>query len=156
MNFYQSVVYLHCCVSFRYTVNQVYIYPLFFQILFPYRSLQSIEQNSLCYMIGYLFYIQQCVYVSPYLSIYPSPTLVPGKHVYFLHLYLYFCLANEFIFSHFQIPHMSDIMLFVFLCLTHFTQCDNLQVQPCCCQWHYFILFLTCSFGEETNRAQQH
>ena len=29
-------------------------------------------------------------------------------------------------------------MIFVFPC---FTQYDNLQVNPCCCKWHYFILF---------------
>ena len=31
--------------------------------------------------------------------------------------------------------------IFLFLCLTYFTQYDNLQVHPCCCKWHYFILF---------------
>ena len=36
-------------------------------------------------------------------------------------------------------------MIFVFLCLTYFTQYDNLQVHPCCCKWHYFILFLRLS-----------
>ena len=48
-----------------------------FQVPFPIRSLQSIEQSSLCYTVGsyYLFYIQQCVYVSPNLPVYPSPTL---------------------------------------------------------------------------------
>ena len=30
-------------------------------------------------------------------------------------------------------------MIFVLLCLTYFTQYDNLQVHPCCCK--YFILF---------------
>ena len=33
-------------------------------------------------------------------------------------------------------------MVFVFLFLTYFTLYDNLQVHPCCCKWHYFILFL--------------
>ena len=32
-------------------------------------------------------------------------------------------------------------MIFVFLCLTYFTQYDKLQVHPCCCRWHYFVLF---------------
>ena len=32
-------------------------------------------------------------------------------------------------------------MIFVFLCLTYFTQYDNLWVCPCCCKWHYFVLF---------------
>ena len=30
-------------------------------------------------------------------------------------------------------------MIFLFLCLTYFTWCDNLQIQPCCYKWHYFI-----------------
>ena len=32
-------------------------------------------------------------------------------------------------------------MIFVFLCLIYFTWYENLQVHPCCCKWHYFILF---------------
>ena len=32
-------------------------------------------------------------------------------------------------------------MIFLLLCLTYFTQCDTLLVHPCCCKWHYFILF---------------
>ena len=31
--------------------------------------------------------------------------------------------------------------IFLFLCLTSFTQNDNLQFRPCCCKEHYFILF---------------
>ena len=43
-------------------------------MLFPYRSLQSIEESSLCYtviLISYLFYIQQRTYVNPNVPIYP-------------------------------------------------------------------------------------
>ena len=44
--------------------------------------------------------------------------------------------------SFFQGPHLSDShMIFVFLCPTDFAQYDNLPVRPCCCKWHYFILF---------------
>ena len=32
-------------------------------------------------------------------------------------------------------------VIFAFLCLTYFAYYDNLQVHPCCCKWHYFILF---------------
>ena len=32
-------------------------------------------------------------------------------------------------------------MIFLFLCLTYFPQYDALQVYPCHCKWHYFILF---------------
>ena len=33
-------------------------------------------------------------------------------------------------------------MMFIFLCLTDFTQYDNPQVHPRCYKWHYFILFM--------------
>ena len=29
-------------------------------------------------------------------------------------------------------------MIFVFLCVTEY---GNLEIHPCCCKWHYFILF---------------
>ena len=48
----------------------------YFKILFPYESLQSTEQSSLCYivvLISYLFYIQQCTYVGHSLPVSPSP-----------------------------------------------------------------------------------
>ena len=32
-------------------------------------------------------------------------------------------------------------MIFLFLCLTYFTQYDSLQVRLCCYKWHYFIHF---------------
>ena len=32
-------------------------------------------------------------------------------------------------------------MVCVFLFLTYFTWYGNLQTHPCCCRWHYFILF---------------
>ena len=61
--------------------NQLYIYtfPLFFRFSF-HRSLQSIEQRSLCYTVGsyqWSVYIEQRVYVSPNLPVYPSPTCSP-------------------------------------------------------------------------------
>ena len=33
-------------------------------------------------------------------------------------------------------------MVFVFLLLTYFTWYENFQVHPCCCKWHYFVLFM--------------
>ena len=59
---------LQCCVSFRGTANWFsYTYTCIysFQILFPYRSLQSIEQSSLCYTVGPcglpILYIVVCI-----------------------------------------------------------------------------------------------
>ena len=33
-------------------------------------------------------------------------------------------------------------MVFVFVFLAHFTQDEILQFHPCCCKWHYFIIFM--------------
>ena len=63
LNFYQSKfdynVVLVSDVEQRESVTHIHI-STHFQIIFPYRSLQSIEQGSLCYTVGpyYLFYIQ--------------------------------------------------------------------------------------------------
>ena len=90
-----SIVDLQCCVSFTVqqgdSVMHSYISTLF-QILFPYRSLQSIEQSSLCcmqyysYCISYLFYIQYCVYVNPNLPIYHSLPFPSGNHKFFIYI----------------------------------------------------------------------
>ena len=53
-----------------------------FQILFPYRSLQRIEQSSLCYTVGpyqlpILYTVVCTVYVNPNLPIYPFSPLIP-------------------------------------------------------------------------------
>ena len=56
-------IYIYVCVC----VCVLYTY-IFLQILFSYRPLQSIEQNSICYTAGsisYLFSIQWCIYVNP-------------------------------------------------------------------------------------------
>ena len=33
-------------------------------------------------------------------------------------------------------------MIHIFLSLPYFAQCDNLQVHPCCWEWHYFVIVL--------------
>ena len=32
-------------------------------------------------------------------------------------------------------------MIFVFLFLTYFTQYESVYFHPCCCKWHYLVLF---------------
>ena len=49
------------------------------QMLFPYRSLHSTEQSSLCYTVGPALY-HQCVYVNSNLPTYPSSSFTPSNH----------------------------------------------------------------------------
>ena len=88
------------------------------QFPFSYRSLQSVEQSSLCYTAGpyyltsYLFYTQQCVCVcvcihksqSPNLSLLP---VFPGNHSFsFFFSYtltLFFQISSSLLFLRFHI-----------------------------------------------------
>ena len=74
--------------------------------------------------------------VNPKFLNYPFPFPF-GNHK--LVLYVYESVSVLQVSS--QIPHISDIVQY--LTLTCFTQHDNLYIHPCCCEWHYFILFMT-------------
>ena len=107
-------------------VNQpyVYIYLLFFQILFPYRQLQSTEQSSLCYTVGpyqlSILYIVVCICQSqsPNLSFLPFP---PDNHnfVFYICNSISILQISSFV-PFFQIPHISDILYYLSfsVCLT--------------------------------------
>ena len=52
---YCPIVDLQCCISFCCMQSELFIHrhiSTLFQILFPYRLLQSIEQSSLCHSVG--------------------------------------------------------------------------------------------------------
>ena len=81
---------------------------------------------------GYLFYIQQCVYISLILTIYPSPSVPPITISLFSVSVFYFCFVNKFNFTFFfKRSHIQVISYDTCLSVPHFTQYDNLQVQPC-------------------------
>ena len=52
--------------------------------------------------------------------------------------YVYLC-------HFFKIPQVCGIMWS--LSLSDSTWCDHFQVRPCCCEWHYFILFYGLHFA---------
>ena len=57
----------------------------------------------------------------------------------FCSLWVSFCFIHL---CHILDPtYKSYCVVLVFLFLTYFAQYDNLQVHPCCCKRHYFILF---------------
>ena len=84
-------------------------------------------------IINYLFYTYQCIHVNPNLLVHPTtppPAFSPWcPYMCPLHLCLYFCLANWFIYNIFlDSTCMRYYTIFVFLFLTDFTLYDRLQV----------------------------
>ena len=80
-NFYWSIVDLQCCFSSGVQQSESVIHihiSTLFQILFPYRSLQSIGQSSLCYTAGPCWLsilniaVCTCQFQTPSLSLHPT------------------------------------------------------------------------------------
>ena len=129
-------------------VNQlyIYIYPLFFRFfshIGHYTVLSRVPCAIHQVLVSYLSYIQQCVYFNPNLPIYPSPSLPPGVHkfVFYICNSISVLQVSSFAPLVLDLTYKQYYMIFVFLCLTQFTQYDDLQVHPCYCKWHYFVLF---------------
>ena len=122
----------------------IYIYPLFFRFyshIGLYRVLSRVPCAIQQVLVVCLFYIQECVYVNPHLPTYPSPPYPLVTTSLFSTSVTLFLSCKQVHFYHFLYSTYKQYhMMFVFLCLTYFTQYDNLQVHPCCCKWHYFIL----------------
>ena len=129
-------------------VNQlyIYVYPLFFRFfshIGHHRILSRVPCAIQQVLISCLFYIQQCVYVTPSLPIHPLP---PRNHRFVFYVCDYFCLVNKFICTIFlDSTYKQYHMIFVFQCLTslsmtYFTQQDNL------CPSMLLQMALFCSF----------
>ena len=64
---------------------------------------------------------------------YPSSPLPPGNHKFVFYICDSFCFVKKFICTLFlDSTYMRYHMMFVFLCLTYFTQYDNLQMALFC------------------------
>ena len=102
--------------------NLIFILSILFQILFPFRLLQNIEQSSLCYIVGlcWLSILSIILCTRPSKTSSLSLTLFPpGNHKLVL-LSLCFCLVNNNSFVSFLKDSACQWyhMIFVFLCLT--------------------------------------
>ena len=66
--FYWGIVHLHCCLSFRCTAKSIFCtltYIHSFQIIFPYRSLQSsLYFTVVSYQLSFEYFIYSSMYVS--------------------------------------------------------------------------------------------
>ena len=82
-----------------------------------------------------------CHWLNPHSQSIPLPpsfSMTSARPVS-LSVNLYF--VDRFLSAIFQIPHIIDITSSLLLSITvDFSQYDYLQVHPCCCKWHDFIL----------------
>ena len=130
-------------------VNQlyIYIYLLFFFYRFfsridHYRGLSRVPCTIQQVLISYLFYILQCVYVSPNLPIYPPHPLSSGNHKFVF----YICdsyFVNKFIctlFFFLDSTYKWYHMIFVFLCLSSLTYFSPSPHNPWASVNHLLIL----------------
>ena len=108
----------------------------------PFIVIVKYRLYSLCCIIYpcSLFYTEQFVLLisPPRYCPFPLSTdnhqfaLCISKYASFLLYSLVCCI--------FQIPHISDIIQYFFLCLIYCTQHKSFQVHPYCCSWKNFIL----------------
>ena len=104
-------------------VNQLYTYicPLFCRFFFQighYRVLNRVLSAIQQVLISYLFYIQQCVQSIP-ISQFIPPLLPPGKHKFVFYICNFISILQiSYLYPIFQIPHISNVTIFVFVCLT--------------------------------------
>ena len=130
-------------------VNQLYtyIYPHSSSLLhLPPSHPSRWELISLCYVPAshQLYILHLVVYICPCHSL-TCPNLsipLPVSSTPFSNRSASLFLSCP------QVIHLCHILdstykcyHMVFFFLTYFTQYDNLQVRPCGCKWHYFILF---------------
>ena len=80
----------------------------------------------------------QVVSNNPKLRTPSTPSLSPLLATCLFSKSMIFFSAEMFICAVYYTPVTSD-MVFVFL--TNFTQYESLSFHPCCCKWHYVVLF---------------
>ena len=117
--FIYSSVYLYIHFHF---IHKLYIFPncIYLEMyIFP---------NCICQYISNLFLLSHIHSVT--ISLFSTSEV-------------YFSFIDKFICSPFSDSTYNQYHIFVFLCLTYFTQYDNLLFHPCCYKWHYFVLFFT-------------
>ena len=89
-----------------------------------------------------IYFIHSSLYLLilyPYLAPSLSPLVTTSLFSISVSLFL-FCYIHSFYFldSTYKWYHT----VFVFLCLTYFTEHNTLQVNPCCYKWQIFIFFM--------------
>ena len=122
-----------------------YTYSLF-SYSFLYGLSWNMEYSSLRYTAGpcclSILRLRVCICwpQPPNLSL-PHPTSPLATKVCFLYLWVCCCFVDMFFRVIFRISHVSDIIWLSFS--VWFTSLRKMisRSHPCCCKWHYFILF---------------
>ena len=115
---------------------------VFFSILVYHRILNLVACAIQEDLVVYPPHARQFASANPQLPVrpFPSPSLLlaPLANTRLFSMWVCFCFPGKFICVTFYI-HTQVIASGICLSLSDFTWYDNLQVQPCCYKWHYFI-----------------
>ena len=105
--------------------------------VFHYGLSQDIEYSALCYTVG------PCSLASLYIIVFicQSHTPNPPSQIPFPWQPQVCFLFHRYVHLLYFRFHIQVISYGICLSLTYIAQYDNLQVHPCSCKWHYFILF---------------
>ena len=128
INFYWSIVNLQCCVIFCYTAQWIsYTYTHPFLDSFPMQAIIKywVEFSVLC--SRFLLVIYNSVYMSIPVSQFIPPSSLSSLVILFsISVTLFLFCRWVHLYSTLSITCKWYHMMFVFLCLTYFTQHDNL------------------------------
>ena len=118
----------------------IYIHPLFLRLF------SHIDHHRVCSRVLCAVYYSRSLLVTYFIysSVYMSTTIFqfmyPTSFSPLLTISLLSIAVILFLFCKF-IPGIYHVWYFSFSVWLNFSYYDNLQVHPCCCKWHYFILF---------------
>ena len=140
----------HFLIGFFIYVTQPYIYTHYFLYYFPSWSiLGDQKQVPMLYSRTLLFIHSKC---NSFCLLTPSshtiqqshslPLLLVNHKVFFLLCLSLFLFCRQ---VHLCLILDSTSMISYGICLfflTYSTQHENLQLHPCCCEWHCFIFFM--------------
>ena len=127
------------------TQLHIHVYILFFHIIVLYHKwLDIVSSATQQDLIANPFWRQKSAITNPKLSVHPIPSPSPlattSKSILQVHDFL-FCGKVPLCFILYS-SYKRYHMVFVFFFLTYFTQDESLCFHPCCCKWHYFVLFM--------------
>ena len=142
--FFNIIVNLQCCVSFRCTAKwfmHICVLLHLFLDSFPIGYCRILRRRPRPFqqvLVDYLFYTQQCEFVNFKLLAQLSPLaavrlFAKSMGQFLFLLYSFLCFIFRF--------YIQVILYIICLCLTYFTNHNSCQVHPCCWKQQNFHSF---------------